>query len=49
MILRNQNNDTYNHEKALEETAARLALYREHFEDKILEVSCNGDVDSVFL
>jgi len=44
----NAHNDTYNHDKALELAAAKLALYKEQFEDKVVEVSCNGTTDEVF-
>lgn len=47
-LERNANNDTYNHERALEIAAAWLALYKEQFEDKVVEVSCNGSADDVF-
>jgi len=47
-IDRNAHNDTYNHEKALEIAANKLALYKEQFEDKVVEVSCNGSIEDVF-
>ena len=47
-IQRNKDNEKYDHEAEQTSADAKLALYSEQFEDKVIEVSCNGTIEEVF-